>query len=401
MTKEFVFDKKEFDKWEIQKDENNNPILVSYKDTQNKTLYVPNQADLAPFGVTGKVKIPVNNLNWQCENRENVIISNKDNKKVGLFSPDGKHYTYGLFSHEGKATLKKIDLRGLDISKITNLDHLFYGQKELESINMEGIDTSNVTLMQSTFAHTPNLKEVKGLENLDTSNVKYMDSIFLNSGIKNLDISNWNTRSLVSAREAFKNMNFKNLDLSNWNFSHVTDTTKMFKNSTGTISLPKSGANSLKVADSMFENSDLIIENMDKFKMPKLLTAISMFSDYPYHWEVAQVDNPMQLAINNIGNNLENTMNMFAGVWNTNENHELDISKLNLSKAKNTNFMFAKAKFKIEGLKQLRINNKCNTDYMFYGINDEDINTKRVKRAQNRFAKARKIARAQNLGREL
>lgn len=39
MTKEFVFDKKEFDKWEIQKDENNNPILVSYKDTQNKTLY--------------------------------------------------------------------------------------------------------------------------------------------------------------------------------------------------------------------------------------------------------------------------------------------------------------------------------------------------------------------------
>ncbi len=38
---------------------------------------------------------------------------------------------------------------------------------------------------------------------------------------------------------------------------------------------------------------------------------------------------------------------------------------------------------------------------MFYGINDEDINTKRVKRAQNRFAKARKIARAQNLGREL
>lgn len=228
-----------------------------------------------------------------------------------------------------------------------------------------------------------------------------MDSIFLNSGIKNLDISNWNTRSLVSAREAFKNMNFKNLDLSNWNFSHVTDTTKMFKNSTGTISLPKSGANSLKVADSMFENSDLIIENMDKFKMPKLLTAISMFSDCPYHWEVAQVDNPMQLAINNIGNNLENTMNMFAGVWNTNENHELDISKLNLSKAKNTNFMFAKAKFKIEGLKQLRINNKCNTDYMFYGINDEDINTKRVKRAQNRFAKARKIARAQNLGREL
>ena len=67
---------------------------------------------LAPFGVTGKVKIPINNLNWQCDDKETVIISNKDNKKVGLFSPDGKRYTYGLFSqesYEGKATLKKID----------------------------------------------------------------------------------------------------------------------------------------------------------------------------------------------------------------------------------------------------------------------------------------------------
>lgn len=404
MTKEFVFDKKEFDKWKIQKDENNNPILVSYKDTQNKTLYVPNEADLAPFGVTGKVRIPINNLNWQCDNKETVIISNKENKKVGLFSPDGKHYTYGLFSqesYEGKATLKKIDLRGLDTSKLTNLNHLFYGQKELESINMEGIDTSNVTLMQSTFAHTPNLKEVKGLENLDTSNVKHMDSIFLNSGIKNLDISNWNTKSLRGTQEAFKNMKFKKLDLSNWDFSHVLDTEEMFKNSTGTISLPKTGAPNLIGAKGMFADSDLIIENMDKFKMPKVQNTREMFVGCPYNWQVAQKDNAMQQAINNIGNDLKNTSYMFGDIWNVNDKHSLDISKLDMSTVDHAHNMFMNAKFKITGLDKLRINDKCNTDAMFYGTKDEVVNTKRVKRAQNRFAKAKKLARAQNFGREL
>ena len=404
MTKEFVFDKKEFDKWKIQKDENNNPILVSYKDTQNKTLYVPNEADLAPFGVTGKVRIPINNLNWQCDNKETVIISNKENKKVGLFSPDGKHYTYGLFSqesYEGKATLKKIDLRGLDTSNFNDLSYMFYGQTELESINMEGLDTSNVKSMQNMFENTEKLKEVNGLDNLDVSKVTNMGGIFHNTGFKNIDIHNWNTKSLLNLDDSFRNIKLEKLDLSKWNLENVRSTEETFRNTTGTVTLPEAGAPNLKIARSMFAYSDLNIKNMDKFKMPQLEDASGMFWGCPYNWQVSQVDNPMQQAINNIGSTLKVADGMFEGTWNANNTHELDISKLPTKNLQSAKRMFENSDIKITGLNQLKISDKCNTYGMFADTKDEDINTKRVKRAQNRFAKARKLARAQKLGREL
>jgi len=52
--------------------------------------------------------------------------------------------------------------------------------------------------------------------------------------------------------------------------------------------------------------------------------------------------------------------------------------------------MFEDSNIKITGLDQLEINDKCNTYRMFKNAKDEVINTKRVKRAKARFAKAKK-----------
>ncbi len=371
MTKEFVFDKKEFDKWEIQKDENNNPVLVDYKDKENQTLYIPNEADLAPFGYKGPIRIKQHDLHILVNEYEKVIVSNKNNKKVvricdSTDSSENALGTYRFYDHSCK--VKELDLRGLDTSNFTDLSYFFYQLSDLEKLNIEGWDTSNVKSMEAMFMSDQSLKEIKGLENLNTSKVENMAEMFCDC------------------------YSLENIDLSNWDFSHVLDTKKMFQfNISGAIvTLPEAGAPNLRNSSSMFTVSDVRIENIDKFKMPKLEDATYTFADCPYDWEVyqdSQDDYPMQQFINNIGSSLKVADYMFAHANNT---QDLDISKLPAKNLQSAKGMFEDSNIKITGLDQLEINDKCNTYRMFKNAKDEVINTKKVKRAKARFAKTKK-----------
>ena len=158
MTKEFVFDRKEFNKWEIRKDKNNNPVLVDYKDKENQTLYIPNEADLAPFGYKGTVRIKQHDLHILVNEYEKVIISNKNNKKVvricdSTDSSENALGTYRFYDHSCK--VKELDLRGLDTSNFTDLSYFFYELYHLEKLNIEGWDTSNVKSMEAMFMWRP------------------------------------------------------------------------------------------------------------------------------------------------------------------------------------------------------------------------------------------------------
>ena len=112
----------------------------------------------------------------------NIDGLNKLNTKNVIFM-------YDTFS--GCSSLKKLDLKGWNITKVRNLLNLFNNCIELQ--------------------------EIEGINDWDVSNVTGMDNTFLNcQNITNLDFSKWNLKNITSMNQTFWNMKkLKNLYLNN------------------------------------------------------------------------------------------------------------------------------------------------------------------------------------------
>lgn len=85
--------------------------------------------------------------------------------------------------------LKAVDLRGLDTSKVTDMEAMFRGCSNLTSIDLPCSDTSNVRNMGFMFGSCKSLTSLD-LSCLDTSNVEDMRYMFSScSGLTSLDLS--------------------------------------------------------------------------------------------------------------------------------------------------------------------------------------------------------------------
>ena len=117
----------------------------------------------------------------------------------------------------------ELDLRSLDISKVTNMSSMFYGCPS--SINIDGWIISNVTTVQNMFSNV-NLDNVI-LTNLSFSNTRILDYMFSGATGMTLDLSSWDISNVTSMSNIFAG-EFKKIDLSGWNTSKVTDMSYMF-----------------------------------------------------------------------------------------------------------------------------------------------------------------------------
>ena len=119
----------------------------------------------------------------------------------GVVAPEDSGYLFERYS-----SLQKLDLSGLDTSKVTNMFCVFGGCENLAELDVSGLDTSKVTDMSGMFSGCRNLTELD-VSGLDTSKVTDMSGMF--SGCRNLtelDVSGFDTSKVTDMSYMFYGM---------------------------------------------------------------------------------------------------------------------------------------------------------------------------------------------------
>ncbi len=117
-----------------------------------------------------------------------------------------------------------LETKKIDTSKVKNMSMLFY-YSNLKEINLDNWNTSNVIDMSMMFDGVLSLEKLN-ITNLNTKNVESMNSMFSNIGsigVKNLDLSKWDTSNLRDISRMFtSNYSIEKINVSNWNTSKIT-----------------------------------------------------------------------------------------------------------------------------------------------------------------------------------
>lgn len=123
---------------------------------------------------------------------------------------------------------------------LTDTSYMFYGIGRIDKIdNINALDTANVTTMEGMFAYndTSLMKGENVKFEFNTGKVKNMNLMFKNSYVNYLDLSSFDTRSLVTAVSTFDYTWLKILDLTNWDTRNLEDVTSMFSESTWLVTI--------------------------------------------------------------------------------------------------------------------------------------------------------------------
>ena len=134
----------------------------------------------------------------------------------------------------------QIVLPTLKTPALTDTSYMFYGIGKIDKIdNINSLDTANVTTMEGMFAYndTSLMKGENVKFEFNTGKVKNMNLMFKNSYVNYLDLSSFDTRSLVTAVSTFDYTWIKILDLTNWDTRNLEDVTSMFSGSTWLVTI--------------------------------------------------------------------------------------------------------------------------------------------------------------------
>lgn len=155
-------------------------------------------------------------------------------KIKGTVTKDSGYTEFNLTYNKGQRVNVKVnkDLTfETDLQEpLTNARAMFQGMSYLETLDLNSLDTSQVTDMYDMFNQSIYLKDIK--LNIDTSKVTDMSFMFLGcNGLETLDLSNFNTINLKSARQMISFCDkLKTVDASNFDTRNLADFNSMFSN---------------------------------------------------------------------------------------------------------------------------------------------------------------------------
>ena len=268
---------------------------------------------------------------------------------------------------EGLGDVEKIDMDGINTSRVKNMSGMFFSAKNLyKEINLANFDTSNVENMSRMFG-TFGMKTMENLVPIDfskfnTSKVKNMEEMFSYSFLPSLDIRNFDTSNVENMERMFDNLEYiRDLDLSGWNVKKVNNVQGIFSRLNKIQSLNLSGWQMDSVTNMQFMFSglaDLTSLNLTGFttknvtNMAYMFTGVSKLADLNLSsFDTSKVTN-MHGMFNNMGslNNINlssfNTSNvtdmseMFSMTVTNPPISSLDLSNFNTSNVTNMFRMF-------------------------------------------------------------
>ena len=138
---------------------------------------------------------------------------------------------------------------GPAMSSVTSL-FLAFNNSGLKQINVSNWDTSNVTNMSNTFSHCELLTSVD-VSKWNTSKVTNMEGMFVGCNLlASVDVSKWNTSKVTDMASMFSGCGtLRSIDVSKWNTSNVTDISGMFFGCSSLHSVDITGWDTSKVTN--------------------------------------------------------------------------------------------------------------------------------------------------------
>jgi len=122
---------------------------------------------------------------------------------------------------------QKKDLTNINSCKITDMNHLFYQNRDFT----QDISRWNVGSVRDMSHMFENTRFDPNISSWDTSNVVNMGAMFRNS-LFNRDISSWDLSSVINMEEMFSSFSLFTQDISGWDVSHVVNMRDMFRANT-------------------------------------------------------------------------------------------------------------------------------------------------------------------------
>ncbi len=195
----------------------------------------------------------------ECELLEELDVSGFNTSKVTDMS--------GMFS--GCRSLEELDVSGFNTKKVTDMSYMFY-ECALKDIDVSKFDTGIVTDMSWMFYGCKGLPalDVSGFDTSNVTDISYMFSYCW--GLKDIDVSKFDTGKVTNMSRLFAHcIAVKELDLSALDTSNVTDLSGMFAGCDALTKVDISKFDTRKVTDMswMFHLckslTDLDVSNFD------------------------------------------------------------------------------------------------------------------------------------------
>ncbi|MDO4557198.1 MAG: BspA family leucine-rich repeat surface protein, partial [Lachnospiraceae bacterium] len=151
-----------------------------------------------------------------------------------------------MFYYSGsKSKTYNLDLSSWETPLLNNMSNMFFctalGASDWKIIGLDSLDTSNVISMVSTFYQTGKYGEFKlDISNWDVSKVEDMEMMFYEAGENSttfdIDLSNWVTTNVTDFRMMIDAAGYRATtwsigDLSNWDISNAKRMDSMFMSS--------------------------------------------------------------------------------------------------------------------------------------------------------------------------
>ena len=294
---------------------------------------------------------------------------------------------------EGLGDVEKIDMDGINTSRVKNMSGMFFSAKNLyKEINLANFDTSNVENMSRMFGtfgmktmenlvpidfskfNTSKVKNMKemfsnsflpslDIRSFDTSNVENMERMFDDlKYIRDLDLSGWNVKKVNNIQGIFSRLNkLQSLNLSGWQMDSVTNMRYMFSGLADLTSLNLSGFTTKNAIDMSYmfagtkKLTDLDLSSFDTSKVTNMSGMFSGMSSLPTinlsNFDTSQVTNMSTMfkdmsSLNNINLSSFNTSNvtdmseMFSMPVTNPPISSLDLSSFNTSNVTDMRGMF-------------------------------------------------------------
>ena len=158
--------------------------------------------------------------------QEKLIIKKNKSSNNYKYFPKSKDELRDIILQRIKDEGNEVDLNDIDVSKITDMSHLFE-YTDFKG-NISNWDVSNVTNMRFMFYGCKSFN--KDISNWDVSNVNDMNYMFYRCESFNQDISRWDVSNVKDMRSMFWGCTNFNSDISKWDVSNVKYRRGMFYN---------------------------------------------------------------------------------------------------------------------------------------------------------------------------